>query len=177
MQAAPTDTPPSGRTFTPYRVVVVVILLGVAGLWIYALTRQPQPPPDRLDDAAFAIEAETICASTAAARDALPQAYQTDDPLERADVVDEANAQLSAMLTALRAEVPAAERDRGMLDEWLGDWDTYLDNRVDYAERLRGEGDARIYVAEKDGRQITVAIDRFAEVNDMLSCRTPKDIS
>ena len=64
-----------------------------------------------------------------------------------------------------------------MLTEWLGDWQIYLDNRQDYVDRLREDGDARIFVAEKDGRQITVAVDRFAEINDMPSCRTPKDVS
>ena len=64
-----------------------------------------------------------------------------------------------------------------MLDEWIGDWQTYLDNRIDYVARLRADKDARIYIAEKDGRQITVAVDRFAEVNDMPACRTPQDVS
>ena len=84
---------------------------------------------------------------------------------------------LGAMLDSLRAIVPTAERDQGMLNEWIGDWQTYLDNRIDYVNRLRDDKDARIYVAEKDGRQITVAVDRFAEVNDMPACRTPKDVS
>jgi hypothetical protein len=177
MPDAPARSADVKRRVTPYRVAIVVILAGVAALWGYALTRQPQPPPDRLDDAAFAARAEEVCASNAAARDALPQAFQADDPLERADVVEQANAELDVMLTTLRADLPAADRDRSMLDEWLNDWSTYVENRRDYVERLRAEGDARIFVTEKDGRQITVAIDRFAEVNHMASCRTPKDIS
>jgi hypothetical protein len=158
-------------------VVIVLILLGIAGLWAYALTRQPQPPPDRIDDGSFAARAVEICMSTTAARDVLPQAFETDDPAERARVVEDSNAVLAVMLNQLRAIAPAAERDHRMLSEWLGDWDVYLNNRREYAQRLRAEGDTRIYVAEKDGRQVTVAIDRFAEVNDMASCRTPKDIS
>ncbi len=175
------DAPPrpsvAKRRVTPYRVTILVILVGVAALWGYALTRQPQPPPDRLDDTAWSERAEEVCASNADARDALPQAFQTDDPLERADVVEQANAELDTMLATLRADLPASERDRSMLDEWLGDWSVYVQNRRDFVERLRSEGDARIFVTEKDGRQITVAIDRFAEVNHMASCRTPKDIS
>lgn len=180
MPGAPVDLPPAGtprRRITPYHVVVVLILAGIAALWGYALTRQPEPPPDALDDAAFAGTAEDICVSSQAVRDNLPIAFETADPIERATVVDRSNAELESMLVALRAEVPAAGRDREMLEEWLGDWEVYLGNRRDYAERLREEGDARIYVAEKDSRQITVAIDRFAEVNDMPACRTPKDIS
>jgi len=177
VQSLPTEEPPARRRVTPSRVVIVLILLGIAGLWGYALTRQPQRPPDQIDDVNFATRAEEICASTTTARDALPQAFQTEDPAERARVVEDSNAALAAMLNELRAIVPAAERDHRMLSEWLDDWDTYLGDRTNYVGRLRDEGDTRIYVAEKDGRQITVAIDRFAEVNDMASCRTPKDIS
>jgi hypothetical protein len=177
MQTAPTDAPPSGRRVTPYRVAATLVLVGVAALWAYALTRQPEPPPDQLDDATFAVEAEQVCQATRSTLDQLPLAFQTSDPVERADVVVRANTELAAMLAALREQVPPATRDARMLDEWLTDWGVYLDNRRDYADRLRAEGDTRIYVAEKDGRQVTVAVDRFAEVNDMPACRTPKDIS
>lgn len=177
MAAAPTDAPARSARVTPARVAIALVIAGIAALWVYALTRQPEPPPDLLDDMSFASRAEEVCAASAARRDALPQAYQTDDPIERAGVVEQANADLARMLSQLRAALPAGERDRRMLDEWLGDWEAYLGDREDYARRLRAEGDARIYVTEKDGRQITVAIDRFAEVNDMPACRTPKDIS
>jgi hypothetical protein len=165
------------RRVTPYRVVAVLILLFVFGIWAYALTRPVQPPPDRLDDQSFASEAQEVCVTTVAALDALPQAFQTSTADERASVVSQSNAELEAMLAALRSLVPAAERDQRMLTEWLGDWEIYLGNRQDYVDRLREDGDARIFVAEKDGRQITVAVDRFAEINDMPSCRTPKDVS
>lgn len=177
MQSASTDSERPGHKVTPYRVAAVLVLAGVVALWTFALTRQPEPPPDQLDDPRFAVDAEQLCEATRSRLDQLPIAYQTPDPVDRADVVDQTNAELEAMLAGLRNDVPSASRDQRMLDEWLTDWGAYLDNRSDYAERLRSEGDTRIYVAEKDGRQITVAVDRFAEVNDMPSCRTPKDIS
>jgi hypothetical protein len=165
------------RRVTAGRTVAVVILLGIALLWIYALTRQPEPPPDRLDDATYAVAAEQICSAAVQEIDRLPQAHDATTPTERAEIVAQSNIVLSSMLSSLERAAPPGERDRRMLDEWLGDWSVYLENRRDYVDRLRAEGDTRIYVAEKDGRQITVAVDRFAEVNDMLSCRTPKDIS
>lgn len=171
------DTPPASRRRTPYRVAVVVILVAMVALWAYVLTRQPQRQPDALDDPAFAATAQTTCASTMHALDQLPQAFESQTATERADVVAQTNDDLGAMLADLREAVPVAERDQRMLTEWIGDWQTYLDNRIDYVERLREDPDARIYVAEKDSRQITVAIDRFAEINDMPACRTPKDVS
>jgi hypothetical protein len=174
---SPTRTPTPARRVTLGRAVAVVIVLGVALLWIYALTRQPEPAPDLLDDATFSTHAEQTCARTLQQLDRLPPAHEAAAATERAAVVEQSNQELAAMLTDLRAAMPAGERDRRMLEEWLGDWRTYLDNRLDYVDRLRTEGDTRIFVAEKDGRQITVAIDRFAEVNHMPTCRTPKDIS
>jgi hypothetical protein len=171
------DEPADARRITPYRVVAVLLLVGMVALWAYVLTRTASPPPDKLDDATFAPKAQQVCDATMVRVDQLPQAFQSESAADRADVVDQIDADLATMLDTLRAEVPAAERDSRMLTEWLDDWETYLGNRVDYVQRLRDDPDARIYVAEKDGRQITVAIDRFAEVNDMPDCRTPKDVS
>jgi hypothetical protein len=175
--AAPVETPEPTRRITAYRVVAIAILIGVLGLWAYALTRKAEPAPDKLDDAAFSVSAQNICEATMTQLDQLPQAFQSASAADRANVVAQTDTDLGAMLDSLRAIVPAAERDQGMLNEWIGDWQTYLDNRIDYVNRLRDDNDARIYVAEKDGRQITVAVDRFAEVNDMPACRTPKDVS
>ncbi len=177
MPAAPVETPEPTRRITPYRVVAISIVVGMVALWAYVLTRQAGPAPDKLDDATFAVSAQNICDTTMAQLDQLPQAFESASASDRADVVAQTDEDLGAMLDSLRAIVPTAERDQRMLNEWIGDWQTYVDNRIDYVTRLRADKDARIYVAEKDGRQITVAVDRFAEVNDMLACRTPKDVS
>lgn len=174
------DAPPSSsspRRVAAYRVVAIGVLLGVVLLWTFVLTRKASPPPDKLDDTAFASTAERTCSTTKASLDQLPQAFQSQSAADRADVVTQSNEELDAMLATLREAVPPAERDQRMLTEWIGDWQVYLDNRIDYVDRLREGPDARLYVAEKDSRQITVAIDRFAEVNDMPACRTPKDIT
>jgi hypothetical protein len=174
------DAPPSSssrRRVTAYRVVTIAILVGMALLWAFVLTRPSSPPPDALDDVAFAVAAERTCGTTTAMLDQLPQAFESQSASDRADVVTQSNDELGAMLAALRTTMPPGERDQRMLTEWIGDWQVYLDNRTDYVDRLREDPDARLYVAEKDSRQITVAIDRFAEVNDMPACRTPKDIT
>jgi hypothetical protein len=175
--AAPVETPEPTRRITPYRVVAISIVIGMLAMWAFVLTRKAQPAPDKLDDAAYAVSAQRICDTTMAQLDQLPQAFESPSASDRADVVTQTDTYLGAMLDSLRAIVPTVERDQGMLNEWIGDWQTYLDNRIDYVTRLRVDNNARIYVAEKDTRQITVAIDRFAEVNQMPACRTPKDVS
>ena len=171
------DAPPNTPRFSAYRIVAVSLVIGMVALWAFVLTRKAEPAPDLLDDGSFAVSAQNLCDATMSQLEQLPQAFQSASASDRADVVAQTNTDLGNMLDSMRAVVPAAERDQGMLDEWIGDWQTYLDNRIDYVARLRADKDARIYIAEKDGRQITVAVDRFAEVNNMPACRTPQDVS
>jgi hypothetical protein len=170
------DDTTSKSAVTVSRVAAVAVVLGIALLWIYAFTRQPQTPPDLLDEAETAQQAEQICAGAIAAIDELPLAFETRTPDARAAVIGRANDELRAMLTALRTLPVEGERDARMVDEWLDDWETFLADRDEYAQRLPGDPGARFYVTEKEGRQVTVPIDRFATVNRMPSCATPEDV-
>jgi hypothetical protein len=173
--AGPAPQRTRGQTIA--RVAVITIVLGSALLWIYALTRSPGRPFGELDDPAIAQTAEPICAAAATEIAALPPAFEAENSVERAEAVNTATAILATMLTELEPLTPPADtRDGAMYAEWLGDWSIYLGNREDYAERLRDDPDARFFVAEKDARQITEPIDRFAKINLMASCATPREV-
>jgi hypothetical protein len=161
---------------TAGRIAVVVVVLGIALLWLYALTRQPQQPPDLLDDPAIGEQAQLLCGETVVAIDDLPRAFESDSATDRAEVINRANVELELMLDRLGAIPVGSERDSRMMGEWLADWATYVDDRDDYAIRLRSDSQARFYVTEKEGRQITHPIDRFATVNRMDACATPDDV-
>lgn len=177
----PTGDPTAtrGRSSRLGRVAVVAVLLVIVGLWAYALSPlASRRPPGRLDDHSFADQGETVCAATVQSLAALPQAFESATPAERADVVDRSNTELRAMIARLRPLTPAADtRDGRMVSEWLDDWGVYVGDREAYASRLRGDASARLYVTEKDGLQITEAIDRFARINFMDSCATPEDLT
>ncbi|WP_208027857.1 hypothetical protein [Rhabdothermincola sediminis] len=159
------------------RAIVVVIVLGSALLWIYALTRSPGKPPGSLDDPSFGAAAEPICASAQARLVDLPPAFEAPEPAARAATISSATEALQAMVDGLRSIAPSrGTRDGDMVAEWLDDWQTYLGDRRAHAARLAEEGDVRFYVTEKEGRQITAPIDRFAQVNHMPSCATPGDL-
>lgn len=176
MDTAPTSPSRSSHT-TIGRVVVVVIVLGSALLWIYALTRTPGRLPGSLDDPAFASASEPVCAAVQAEINQLPPAYDAPEPAARAAGVSAGTDLLQGMLDDLRAAAPPpGTRDGDMVAEWLDDWQTYLDDRRKHTARLLTDGDVRFYVTEKEGRQITAPIDRFAQVNDMPSCATPGDL-
>jgi hypothetical protein len=166
-------------TLTPGRTAIAVVVVGLVAMWAYVVYLAVGPgradPLDRLDDPAFAAAAETRCAAALDAIDALPSAAEVATAAERADVLDRANAELDAMLDHLERIAPAGE-DGQMVQRWLVDWRTYLEDREEYADRLRVDPGAQLLVTAKAGRHITRPIDGFAADNRMSSCATPPDV-
>lgn len=173
----PTDIAP--RRFQPGRVAVVVTVLALTLMWVYAYSGLARrDPPDLLDDPRFAAAAEQRCAETLAELDTLPVVTQGSPPEELADVVGDANDELRDMVADLADLAPTdsgSDGDNGrIVGLWLADWATYLDDRDEWAERVRA-GDVTEFV-ETDrggGEPLSRAIDNLAEVNDMGSCVTP----
>ena len=182
----PTDERPPAA---PRRRIGRYLALGVAvamlGMWAYIFAYHlsggwKQDTPGRLQDRGWGESAEPVCASTMAQLAALPAAPTAPDAAARADVIDRSDVLLGQMLGELAAlPAPTGDGDATAVDEWLTDWSAYLQDRADYADRLRDDPDARFYVtqSERDERQITEAVDRFAAVNGMPSCQTPSDIA
>jgi hypothetical protein len=175
--------PAPGWRWTPTRVVLAVVVVGLVSMWAYVLYLAfgpgRQPPIDRLDDPAFARAAEARCAAAVADVDELPVASASPDAAARADVLDQANATFAAMLDDLDGMVdlaPAGDQRR-RATEWLADWRIYLGDREEYADALRADPDARLLVSEKpgEGQQITGWMDEFAQANRMPSCASPRD--
>jgi len=164
----------------PWRVLLFVGLLVLLAVWTYALWGPRSDPPGTMDDPAFGLAAEQVCAPTQEAVEALPLAHETRDPQERAAVVVEANALLAAKVAALAPLVeltPEDSEDRRRVTEWLADWDTHLEDRTAFAADLQtGDREARFTETEKGGRGISTALDEFARKNAMASCGTPGDV-
>ena len=181
---APPEPPPAESTswwswWTPGRVIVMVLVVGMLSMWGYVLYLAfgpgRQDPVDRVHDASFASAAEARCDEAHDAIDQLPAADQTPKPAERADVVDQADAELAAMLDDLEALAPAGD-DGVITKEWIADWRTYLGDREAFATALRTDPKARLLVTAKDSEQITEFIDAFAADNQIPACATPLDL-
>jgi hypothetical protein len=189
--APPTDPDTTGATPAERTVVVPgerpgrlwakvlagLFLLATLGFWTWLILLAPdQEPPDQLDDPAFAVAAEDICAAAQDDVEALPTAREADSPEERSTQITTSTAVLQQMVDDLAVEAPTAGRDGEMVAEWLGDWDTYLGDRARYAEQLAAGDDVQFQLTAKEGDQVTEAVDGFAEANDMPSCSTPLDV-
>lgn len=175
---APMSTAPSPRRSLG-RVAARATVALVVAMWGYVLYLAVgpgrQPPPDRLDDPAFAIEAERTCGEALDFVAALPNAIEAGSATERAEILTRANARFSTMLDELAAVTPDGDDGR-IVREWLADWRTYLGDRSVYAEALREDPEARLLVTAKDRQQITEYIDAFAADNRMPACATPIDV-
>ncbi|MDE0652953.1 MAG: hypothetical protein OXI26_04835 [bacterium] len=158
--------------------VAVAALVVMAGFWIWAFSPlAPSGHPDVLHDVVFTLDAEDICARSVTEADRLPTAAEATGPEDRATQLTAATRLFAAMVNDLRdraAEVVGSDRE--LVDAWLVDWQTYLDNRVDYAVTLAGGSDPPFTVTARDGDGVDSYIDIFAEVNSMPSCATPGDV-
>lgn len=175
-EAAPVTT--DDRRITPGRVAATVVVVALVAMWVYAFSGlAAKDPPDLLDDPAFSVAAEPICADAVDRLDTLTPALEADTPEERAATVARANAILTAMVDDLRAIAPDdQDRDSRITGRWLDDWETHLADRAGYVEDLQAGSEAPPVFTARGGRSITATIDNFAEVNDMASCVTPLDI-
>lgn len=171
--------PPSAPVRPVFKILFAVFVLVSIAVWTYALWGPRHPSPGTMDDFAFGEAAEPVCARAVALIDALPPAHRTTDPIERADVIDEANAALAVQLDELEplvAITPEGSEDRRRVTEWLGDWRTYLEDREAYPAELRSDRNARFSETAKDDDQISQALSYFALKNEMPSCAPPGDL-
>ena len=83
------------------------------------------------------------------------------------------------MLAQLRTLVPVGAAETEAETQWIEDWQVYVHDRRDYTAQLRVDPMTRFAVtqSDRDKRQVTSALDRFAEINAMPSCVVPDDLS
>ena len=180
MTEAPPAAEPRPSRWRASRVALAVAVVLMVAMWGYviylAVGPGRQPPPDRLDDPAFADAAQQVCRAALVDVSALPPAVSASAAAARAEIVTEANERFAQMLDELAAQRPDGEEGE-VVDAWLADWHTYLDDRVAYAEALREDPGARLLVTPRDREQVTEFIDAFAKDNGIPACATPLDVS
>lgn len=162
---------------TPGRLLLGLLVLATFGIWAYAYSSlADRPPPDLLDDPSFAADAEPRCAVARAELARLEPAYLASDRFDRLGTIDEANQILTAMVSDLETMVTGTGRDRQIIAAWLADWETYLGDRADYADRLGEEEGARFYQSDVADEFLDRRLTRLADTNAMPSCGAPGDV-
>lgn len=159
------------------KLAVITLVSALGAMWFYAFSGLARTDHvDKLDDPSFAAVAEPVCAAALTELYRYPPSYETPVAAERAEIIDATTSVLRSMVRELRSLAPSSGSDAAIVSAWLDDWETYLEDRSAYAKELRTDPEAPFLVSMKGNRQITVPMDKFAEVNVMNSCRTPGDV-
>lgn len=169
---------PLGMTGTALRAVAVIAALAMVLFWAWIFSGGPKKQnPDYLDDRAYVTRSAERCRQLIDDLKALPNAEAASTAKQRADVLDQANELVSGMVDDLESTAPRTGDDAKSLKGWIADWRTYVENREDYARRLRTDPGARLLLdANPGGDPVDRPIEVFADVNDMPDCATPGDV-
>lgn len=178
MAGPPDAHPPSDRRRRLALAAGTLFAVVSMGAWVWMLVfYDPGLLIDELEDRTFPEAAEEVCAVALANIEALPRAESAEDAAGRAAVVAVANQELATMVDGLRPLAPTEPPEAAeAVNEWLDDWETYLADRQEYAEDLARDPETRFTESQKGGKQISRAIDAYAQVNRMTSCETPGDV-
>ncbi len=173
----------SGSKFTPGRVALGIVVAASFAIWGYGFSGLAgRTAPDTLGNSSFLAVAEPTCAAANETVDAMPNALDARDNVERARQVIDNTAVYGQLVDDLEAllddpRVDLVERDTEITLEWLQDWRQFLADRLDYADRLAANPQAVFYVAASSGgERLERRITRFANTNELWSCITPSDV-
>jgi hypothetical protein len=176
---APGDDP---RRPSRWRYVLVPVVVTFVVFWTWALFFASKESVNRIEDRAWAARAERICASAEAERQALADYRELDGAdaamlAERAAIVDRATAIVTAMLDDVVAVAPSDAKGRAIVPQWEADYRIYLDDRREYADRLRAGEDVPFSETALEGIPISDKVEVFAGDNEMPACAPPIDLS
>jgi hypothetical protein len=164
--------------WTIWRVVVVLVVLSMVGFWAWIFAGGPaRKNPDELTDRRYVARIERRCRTLRADLAQLPNAASITSATKRADVLDAANVELTAMVDDLEAWAPTTGDDATSVEGWIKDWRTYLKDRRAYADALRTDPQARLLLDLSPlGDSVDKTIQVFTQVNAMPACDTPGDV-
>ena len=176
---APGDARPGP---SPWRYVLVPVVVLFVGFWTWALFFASKESVNRIEDRAWAARADRICAAADAERRTLADYRQLDGRdatmlAERAAIVDRATDIVTAMLDDVVAVPPSDAKGRAIVPQWEADYRIYLQDRREYADRLRNGEDVPFRETALDGIPISDKVEVFAGDNEMPTCAPPTDLS
>jgi hypothetical protein len=173
IQRAAGDVPGPWRRSRVRKVVLVVGVSGFVAFWVWALFFASKEAINKIEDRAWAERAEAICAEYDVQIRAL-DAQASADLMVRAQLVDTSTDLYAAMLDEVMAVAPADEKGQAIVPKWEADYRTLLQDRRNYADRLRSGQDGPFTETAVEGVPITERIETFAGDNQMDSCRPPR---
>lgn len=166
---------------SPWRWVILAVVLVVAAFWIWALFFASKESINGIGESDWSDRAQAICEAAEAERQDLADFREIDpeDPamlLERATIVDRATDILDDMLDDVIAVQPTGPKGTELVPLWTADYRTYLEDRRRYGDELRDGRNEPFAESVVDGIPISDKIARFAADNRMPACTPPADL-
>jgi len=155
------------------KALFAVLLVAFVAFWVWALFFASKTAINKVEDRAWAERAEQICAGYDVQIRAL-EGEANEDIQVRAALVVESTDLLAAMLDEITDPLPTDEKGRAIVPDWEADYRILLQNRYDYAERLRAGENVAFTETAVNGVPITERIETFAGDNEMDSCAPPR---
>jgi hypothetical protein len=167
---------------SPWRYVLLVIVVGFAAFWIWALFFASKEAINGIGEDGWTDRAQAICEAAEADREDLADYRRVDggDPAmlaERADIVDRATDILDRMLDDVVAVQPTGPKGAELVPLWEADYRTYLQDRRAFADDLRAGVNEAFAETVLDGIPISDKVAQFASDNRMPACAPPTDLA
>jgi hypothetical protein len=150
---------------------------------VYAFVFASRESMNKIGDRAWQARAEAHCKQAEDERFALENLTEMDpnDPAAlkaKADIVEKATDSLERAIDKIAADVPADDKGKELVPQWIAEYRIYLENRREFIAALR-TADRRPFFSEKEveGVPVSERLGKFARENDMKSCEPPFDLS
>jgi hypothetical protein len=154
-----------------------VLLIGSIVLlivfWVWALLFASKEAINKIEDTAWAANAETVCVEYDLQLQALEDEASAD-LVVRADLVDRSTDLLGQMLDEIVALPPTDEKGQAIVPDWEADYRILLEDRYRYADQLRAGENVPFTETAVNGVPITERIEKFALDNEMPTCAPPR---
>ena len=158
---------------TPFKILFPIGVVLFVAFWAWALFFASKTAVNKIDDVAWTERAESICAPVKAELRSME--LLANPSLEvRADLVVQSTDMLAAMLDDVEAVQPSDPKGQAIVPDWIADWRILVQDRYNYAERLRSGQDVPFTESAVRNVPITERIETFAGDNAMPSCAPPR---
>ncbi len=168
------------KKFLSYRNMTWLIVLGLFAFWAWAFSPwTTRGHPDRLDSDEYSVSAAAICENVfpdgewERGRNEIPSVAT---PEERSVLVRTSNVELRRLFGGLQDLIVNQDltfEDSRLISRWLGDWDSYIQDRAAWADLLSTGADEPLAITAVDGARSTDRINTFASINRMRACGIP----
>jgi hypothetical protein len=155
------------------RLLVLLAVFALAAFWIWALFFASKTAINKVEDRAWAKNAEATCAAVMDRLSVLDDQVSTDLNV-RADLVEQSTDLLSDMLDTIVVVLPTDAKGRAIVPAWEADYRMLLNDRYAYAAMLRSGQDGPFTETAVDNVPVTERIETFAGDNEMPSCAPPR---